>query len=162
MSWILLGGAALAAAGFVAIRLLLLWSLRTQIYEPADRAFADAAVRNIERFAGGALPPGVRVNRYVRMPNFNDGSELWDMTISDPEQLGEMLARLRLKPVAPEHPFPWLDTASRMPAWVERPGRDMKQRYALDEADCPARRCNPIHYLWSSDGERFFLYRITF
>jgi hypothetical protein len=158
----LIGLVGLAAAAAFALNVALLWTLRDRTYDQGDAGFRALAVKSLTAEAGAVLPPQVRLTRYVVMPNFNDGSELWEMMVENEAVLSRMLPRLKLRRIGPNDNFPKLDESdSRVPAWVDRPKLDMKWLYRSDETQCPRHWCNPIDYFWSADGRTFYLYRIT-
>ena len=150
---------------YVSFWLMLEWHMRPRSYDRNDSEFEAIAMQPLRGFVCGSIPDGIRVTRYYEKRNFNDGDELW---LLEPQRTGavsELVALLKLKSVLPsEYVSQFAYNIDNKPDWVIRPRNDMKTLF-IDADMQPSDGANHckygIFYLWSTDGNTFFLYHIT-
>lgn len=154
----------LVAVACSAFWLMLVWHTWPRSYEIDDSEFHSAAVQPLEGLACGSTPPGIRITSYYRKNNFNDGDELWRLEPDSISAVSELVARLRLMPGIPHQHVPRFGgMVDDKPDWVLRPQTNMKWLFVDDEKQEAAvyGGCkHGIFYLWSLDGQVFFLYHI--
>ncbi|AFY59425.1 hypothetical protein Syn6312_0180 [Synechococcus sp. PCC 6312] len=73
--------------------------MRPQTYDSTDRNFGSIAVAPLESLTCGSIPVSIRIKRYFRQSNFNDGDELWLLESQTNEGIIELASRLRLMPL---------------------------------------------------------------
>ncbi len=154
----------LVLTAYMAFWLILEWDMRPRAYDINDQDFQRIAVEPLKSLACGLIPADIRIVRYFVQNNFNDGDELWKLEAQNNQAVIELVKQLKLKPAIPsEYVGRFRGVLDNKPTWVVRPHEQMKLLFVDDDQQSREifKNCKfGIFYLWSTDGQQFFLYHI--
>ncbi|MDS3860972.1 hypothetical protein RIF25_09115 [Thermosynechococcaceae cyanobacterium BACA0444] len=154
----------LTLAPYILFWLSMEWEMRAQTYDITDSNFSSIAVASLESLSCGSIPASIRVKRYFRQSNFNDGDELWLLESETNQGVIELVNRLRLRPLKQRGSIEKISgVLANKPAWVVRPQEKIKWLFsdADDQRPEVSQDCKTgLFYLWSIDGKAIFLYHI--
>ncbi len=157
----------LAFAAYVMFWLVMAWHMWPRSYTRADAEFYSVAVKSLEDSVCGPLPSDIQVTHYYRKNNFNDGDELWLLESQSADAIAGMVERLHLEPMSSTSSVgQWLGVLDDKPNWVIRPDPNLKWLF-VDASNRPVQPAELSKickfgrfFLWSRDGQTFFLSHI--